>query len=270
MMNTKSKEMKMTNTPGTPSVTTNVPSQPSPEPVAVTDTSPKIAITNTDKRQIDNLRLSVTFLINGAPYYDYEDHGTFNQVCVDRVYAYGGKWNGSQWVGDFLHTESSQSTGAFLQALNQAVEQASVQTGGNEDNWANKGDGPILPNITIVNEEPRAITGMRVQADFTINGQQHTDYEDIGNFDRYYYLELNGMNGRWDGSKWVGNFLVTKGVSTTIPAGLLTFLNALVVIGMAGNAVAGAVGAAGVIKRGISAEYAGGAPAGGWSLSQQL
>jgi hypothetical protein len=262
--------MKMTNTPGAPSVTTNVPFQPTPEPVAVTDTSPKIAITNTDKREIDNLRLSVTFYINGQPYYDYEDHGTFNQVCVDRVYAYGGKWNGSQWVGDFLHKESSQSTGAFLQALNQAVEQASVQTGGNEDNWANKGDGPILPNITIVNEEPRAITGMRVQADFTINGQPYTDYEDIGNFDRQYYLELNGMNGRWDGSKWVGNFLVTKGVNTTIPAGLLTFLNVLVVIGMAGSAVAGAVGGAGVIKRGISAEYAGGAPAGGWSLSQQL
>jgi hypothetical protein len=263
--------MKMTNTPGAPSVTTNVPFQPAaPGPVAVTDTSPKIAITNTDKRQIDNLRLSVTFYINDQPYYDYEDHGTFNQVCVDRVYAYGGKWNGSQWVGDFLHKESSQSTQAFLQTLNQAVEQASVQTGGNEDNWANKGDGPILPNITIVNEEPRAITGMRVQADFTINGQQYTDYEDIGNFDREYYLELNGMNGRWDGSKWVGNFLVTKGVSTTIPAGLLTFLNVLVFIGMAANAAASAIGAAGVIKRGISAEYAGGAPAGGWSLRQQL
>jgi hypothetical protein len=78
---------------------------PRPGPVAVTDTSPKIAITNTDKRQIDNLRLSVTFLINGQTYYDYEDHGTFNQVSVDRVYAYGGAWNGSQWVGDFLHAE---------------------------------------------------------------------------------------------------------------------------------------------------------------------
>jgi hypothetical protein len=232
--------MKMTNTPGAPSVTTNVPLQPiPPAPVAVTFTSPKIAITNTDKRQIDNLQLSVTFYINGQLYYDYENHGTFNQVCVDGVYAYGGKWNGSQWVGDFLHTESSQSTQAFLRTLRQAEAQA------NYDPWPP--DDTILPNITIVNEEPRAITGMRVQADFTINGQQYTDYEDIGNFDREYYLELNGMNGRWDGSKWVGNFLVTKGVSTTIPVGLLTFLNVLVVIGMAGNAVAGAVGGAGVI-----------------------
>ena len=96
---------------------------PRPGPVPVTDTSPKIAITNTDSRQIDNLRLSITFLINGQPHYDYEDHGTFNQVGVDRVYAYGGTWNGSQWVGDFLHTESSQSKQAFLQMLNQAEAQ---------------------------------------------------------------------------------------------------------------------------------------------------
>ena len=72
-------------------------------------------------------------------------------------------------------------------------------------------DGAILPNITIVNEEPRAITGLRVTADFTINGQPYTDYEDIGNFDRHYILELNGMNGSWNGTKWVGNFLSTKG-----------------------------------------------------------
>ena len=259
----------MTNTPGTSSVTTNVPFQPqSPGPVAVTEASPKIAITNTDKRQIDNLKLSVTFYINGQPYYDYEDHGTFNQVCVDHVYAWGGKWNGSQWVGDFLHTESRQSTQAFLQTLNQAVAQASVQTGGNEDNWANKGDGgPILPNITIVNEEPRAITGMRVQADFTINGQQHTDYEDIGNFDRHYFLELNGMNDSWNGTKWVGNFLSTKGsgFDTTINPGLLTFLNVLVIIAMAANAAAAVAGAADQIKRGFDGESPG---QGGFKLSQ--
>src|SRR5262245_20706217 len=97
---------------------------PTPGPVAVTNTSPKIAITNTDKRQIDSLRLSVKFMINGQPHFDYEDHGTFNQVCVDRVYAYGGKWDGSQWVGDFLHTESSQSTEAVLRTIRQAEAQS--------------------------------------------------------------------------------------------------------------------------------------------------
>ena len=230
---------------------------PRPGPVAVTDTSPKIAITNTDKRQIDNLRLSVTFLINGQPHYDYEDHGTFNQVCVDRVYAYGGKWNGSQWVGDFLHTESSQSTQAFLQTLNKAE----AQTG------YDPSDNTVLPNITIVNEEPRPITGLRVTADFTINGQPYTDYEDIGNFDRHYILELNGMGGTWNGTKWVGNFLATKGsgFDTTINPGLLTFLNILVIIGMAANAVAAVAGAADEIKRGFDGESPG---QGGFKLSQ--
>jgi len=266
MINTKSKEMKMPTPnpdPGTTDPFHPLPQPgpaPRPGPVAATDTSPKIAITNTDKRQIDNLRLSVTFLINGQPHYDYEDHGTFNQVCVDRVYAYGGNWNGSQWVGDFLHTESSQSTQAFLQTLNKAE----AQTG------YDPSDNTVLPNITIVNEEPRAITGLRVTADFTINGQPHYDYEDIGTFDRHYILELNAMNGTWNGSKWVGNFLVTKGsgVDTTIPSGLLAFLNILVRICMAANAAAAVAGAAGVIKRGISAEYAGGAAAGGFKLSQ--
>jgi hypothetical protein len=235
---------------------------PRPGPVAVTDTSPKIAITNTDKRQIDNLKLSVTFLINGQPYYDYEDHGTFNQVCVDRVYAYGGEWNGSQWVGDFLHSESSQSTQAFLQTLRQAEAQA------NYDPWPP--DDTILPNITIVNEEPRAITGLRVTADFTINGQPYTDYEDIGNFDRHYILELNGMNGSWNGTKWVGNFLSTKGsgFDTTINPGLLTFLNILVIICMAANVIAAAKGVSDQIRGGVDGENLGGAQGGGFKLSQ--
>jgi hypothetical protein len=235
---------------------------PRPGPVPVTDTSPKIAITNTDNRQIDNLRLSATFFINGQPHYDYEDHGTFNQVCVDRVYAYGGEWDGKNWVGDFLHTESSQSTQAFLQTLRKAEAQA------NYDPWPP--DDKILPNITIVKQEPRAITGLRVAADFTINGQPYTDYEDIGNFDRHYILELNGMNGSWNGTKWVGNFLSTKGsgFDTTINPGLLTFLNVLVIIGMVLDGAAAVINAASVIKRGISGEYAGGPPSGAFKLSQ--
>jgi hypothetical protein len=267
--------MKMVTKPNVDPGTTEVPFKPRPapstEPVPHTDTSPQIAILKSanESREIDNLRLSVTFMINGQQHFDYEDHGTFNQVCVDRVYAYGGKWNGSRWVGDFLHTEGSQSTGAFLQTLKQALEQVSVQTGGNEDDWAQTQlvNGPIYPQITIVNEEPRAITGMRVQADFTINGQPYTDYEDIGPFDRIYYLELTGMNGTLKDGKWVGNFLSTtnSGFNTTIPAGLLTFLNILVIICTAGNAVAAAAGAATQIKHGGDGDSAAGA---GFKLSQ--
>jgi hypothetical protein len=265
--------MKMTNRPGVDPGTTEVPFKPRPAPVS-TDiaTAPKITISNTDKRQIDNLRLSANFLINGQPYFDYEDHGTFNQVGVDDLSGWNGKWNGSQWVGDFLHTKRSQSTQAFLQTLKQALEQTSVQTGGNEDNWADwdASNGPILPNITIVNEDDRGITGLRITAEFTIDGQPYTDYEDIGNFDRHYFLELNGMNGSWNGSKWVGNFLKTKqsGFDTQIDPGLLTFLNVLVYICMAGDAAAAAKGAAGVIERNFGADYAGGAGGGSFKLSQ--
>jgi hypothetical protein len=275
MIKAQSKEMKMTNTPGAPSVTTQVPFQPKPAPVPMpgstgTAAAPKISITNTDPRQIDNLRLSANFLINGQPYYDYEDHGTFNQVGVDGLSGENGKWNGSQWAGNFLHTEGSQSIKAFVSTLNQALTQASVATGGNEDTWPNAVPNPVYPEITIVNEDGRGITGLRVTADFTINGQPYTDYEDIGNFDRHYFLVLNGMNGKWNGTKWVGNFLATKGsgFDTQIDPSLLAFLNALVTICMVGNVIAAAKGVSDQIRGGVDGENLGGAPGAGFKLSQ--
>jgi alpha-galactosidase len=72
--------------------------------------TPKIAITNTDNREIDNLRIAVSFLINGQPHFDYEDHGTFNRVVTDGLNAENGKWDGTNWVGNFLYTKASQST----------------------------------------------------------------------------------------------------------------------------------------------------------------
>jgi hypothetical protein len=62
-----------------------------------------------------------------------------------------------------------------------------------------------------------------------VPAQPYTDYEDIGPFDRFYGLVLNGENGTWNGTKWVGNFLKTQysGFNTQIDPGLLTFLNVL-------------------------------------------
>jgi len=72
------------------------------------------------------------------------------------------------------------------------------------------------------------------------------------------------MNGSWKGSKCVGNFLATKesGFDTTIPSSLVTFLNILVIIGLAANVAAGV---AGEIRRGFEPDPAGG---GGFKLSQ--
>jgi len=72
------------------------------------------------------------------------------------------------------------------------------------------------------------------------------------------------MNGSWKGSKCVGNFLATKGsgFDTTIPSSLVTFLNILVIIGLAANVAAGV---AGEIRRGFEPDSAGG---GGFKLSQ--
>jgi len=43
------------------------------------------------------------------------------------------------------------------------------------------------------------ITGLRVTADFTINGQPYTDYEDIGPFDRHYILECEREEWQLEG-----------------------------------------------------------------------
>ena len=128
---------------------------------------------------------------------------------------------------------------------------------------------PVSPQITIVNEDTRAITGLRVTADFTINGQPYTDYEDIGPFDRFYGLVLNGENGTWNGTKWVGNFLKTQysGFSTQINPGLLTFLNVLFYICYVVDAVAAAIAAGNAIKRGRN-ELPG--HGGTWSLGQLI
>jgi hypothetical protein len=110
-------------------------------------------------------------------------------------------------------------------------------------------------------EDGRDITGLRVAADFTINGQPYTDYEDIGQFDRTYGLVLNGWNGTWDGTKWVGNFLSTQysGFDTEIDPGLATFLNVVIILCLGG---VGAFDAA----RGEFALQVGG----GWTLRQLI
>ena len=189
--------------------------------------TPKIAITNTDNREIDNLRIAVSFLINGEPHFDYEDHGTFNRVVTDGLNAENGKWDGTNWVGNFLYTEASQSTQKVLLDTEKAL--AATDASG----WSDP--GTVVPQITIMKEDRRDITGLRVAADFTINGQPYSDHEDIGPFDRTYGLVLNGMNGTWDGTKWVGNFLRTQysGFETQIDPGLLTFLNVLVILCLA-------------------------------------
>jgi hypothetical protein len=217
--------------------------------------TPKIAITNTDTREIDNLRISITFLINGQPHFDYEDHGTFNRVVTDDLNAENGTWNGSSWAGNFLYTKGSQSTQKVYLDTEQALAEADPSGFGFDD------PGPVLPQITIMKEDGRDITGLRLAADFTINGQPHTDYEDIGPFDRHYGLVLNAMNGTWDGTKWVGNFLSTQysGFDTEMDPGLLTFLNILCVFCLLGAAAVG-----------VASQELGASRGGSWQLRQLI
>src|SRR5262249_24746080 len=106
-----------------------------------------------------------------------------NRLVTEGLNAINGTWNGSYFQGNFLYTKSSQSTQKVLDDIEKAL--AATDTSGWND------PGTVLPEITILKEDGRNITGLRVAADFTINGQPHHDYEDIGNFDRTYGLVLN-------------------------------------------------------------------------------
>jgi hypothetical protein len=53
---------------------------------------------------VSGLRISVNFRIYGSPHYGFKDvgslSGTTNLVLNG---GDGGTWDGSKWVGDFLH-----------------------------------------------------------------------------------------------------------------------------------------------------------------------
>jgi alpha-galactosidase len=190
---------------------------------------PSIHIIKKDDREISNLRLSVSFKIDGVLHSDYQDYGTFSNVTVGGLSASNGTFNGSEWVGNFLYTHNSQSTeSAFREREREAAQQG--------DNWGYSVDD-VSPSISIKKEDSRNITEMRIRADFTIQGQQYTDYEDIANFDRKYFLSLKAYDGTWDGSQWKGDFLkVTgSGYDTEIDPDLLSFFNFLVAAGRLSN-----------------------------------
>ena len=234
-------------------------------------TAQKISITKSmnEPREIDNLQITVRFQINGQTYFDYENQGTFNNVQTDGLTGLNGKWNGSQWTGNFLHKTGSQSIEGAINTINKAL----VNTGFDED-WETANGGPMYPNIQITNEDGRAITGLSINVEFTIaepdGVQYHTDTLFLGDFDQTYGLVLTGMGGtKGSNGWWTGNFLTLQyhGVTTTIDPTLLTFLNVLFRICLAANAVAAVAGAADEIRRGFD----GGAPGGGgWSLGQQI
>ena len=147
----------------------------------------KISITKDmyETREIDNLRITVWFQINGQTYFDYEDQGTFNNIQSDGLTGEGGTWNGSegQWTGNFLHRTGTQTIQQTINTLNRAL----AETGSDED-WETANGGPMYPNIQIVNEDGRAITGVNINVEFSINDPKtgygmYTDSLFLGDFD---------------------------------------------------------------------------------------
>lgn len=65
--------------------------------------SPTITINKVDYRAIQGLRIRADFTVGGSPCSDYEDVGNLDEVKRLALDARGGTWDGSRWVGNFLH-----------------------------------------------------------------------------------------------------------------------------------------------------------------------
>ncbi|WP_322413254.1 hypothetical protein, partial [Clostridium perfringens] len=134
---------------------------------AITYTPNKIVILDDDTREISDVKVAVEFYINGAKHYDYENTGVLDNTKELSLFTEGGKYDGTQWLGDYLTNSGSIS-----------------------------GDKKI--EITQLDYN-RPISSARVYVDFWINGERHHDYEDINPFNGTITLTLNGTGGRYNG-----------------------------------------------------------------------
>ena len=202
--------------------------------------TPKISITNFDPREIDNLRITVWFQINGQTYFDYEDHGTFNNIQTDGLTGVGGTWNGSQWVGNLLH--KTGSTQSVQQATN-SIEKVLAETNSPFDvDYVNDGY-PVMPNIQILKDdnENRDITQLNLNVEFSIAGEIYTDSLFLGDWVDDVGLKLTGMGGtKGANGWWEGNFLqiMYNRPPPQADAGILIFLDFLYVLCIFGAAAA--------------------------------
>ena len=142
--------------------------------VAGTETPDAVRITKTDSRTLTDLQIRTEFLVNDDWHDDFETTGTFDHSTTLNVNGNGATWNGTRWTGNLLTTGSSTA-------------------------------GPAV--VTVNRTDPRTIYGIRVHATFTVDGQPHTDFEEVNLLSGTANLQLNANGGTWNGTQWVGDFL---------------------------------------------------------------
>jgi hypothetical protein len=138
-----------------------------------------VVIEKLDDREIKNLTIIASFMINGKRHYDWQDLGDFNGEFVLGLNGAGGELDAADdtFKGDFLYAESQQ--------------------GGS-------------PKIVIKKIDSREITDLVLWAKFEINGYTHQDYQQFGTFSGNHALVLDGNNASWDGNVFSGDLLRAK------------------------------------------------------------
>lgn len=139
-----------------------------------------ILIEKTDFRTMTNVRCDINFNIDSNHYFDWQDLGDWaNNTEV-------------HWGIDPSRCSCSGNT-----CLGDCLYYRDTYTSSNQFLIISKMDNPTL------------YRDVYVACQFEINGSCHHDWEYVGNWDGAgdVRLILNGWNGSWDGSCWVGDFL---------------------------------------------------------------
>jgi len=143
--------------------------------VGGTEGGARVPTAKTDSRTITDLTVSVSFTVNGTRHQDGEYVGTLDKRTVLALDGVGGLASGGVQRGNFLY---------------------------------GRGSIPGTAGFDIQKLDTRAIDNLSISVTFRVNGQAHYDYETVGNLTGTIRpLQLNAQGGKWDGSRWVGDFL---------------------------------------------------------------
>lgn len=157
-----------------------------------------IIIEKTDTRAMSDLQCSLEFNYNNNNYYDWQNVGGVFPSSTEIRWGVSVQnpshvWSctGGQCRGDGVYAEAQYNTSG--QRLIIAKE-----------------DDPNCYQDPFPSDSGHNI---RVQCWFSINGAPHYDWEDFSSSEMPWCggndirLILNGCNGSWNGSQWVGDFL---------------------------------------------------------------
>jgi alpha-galactosidase len=148
--------------------------------VTGTDAPATVDVRVTDPRPVTGLSVTAEFAAVGDDHAATRDVGELDRHVGLALTGAGGAWDAAagRWTGDFLTVT---------------------------------GRDPGAPGFTVTKTDPRPFHRLRITVRFSVDGQPHHDWQDVGSPVGPVRLRLDATGGSWDGSRWVGDFLRDDG-----------------------------------------------------------